>query len=105
MKENETNPYIDNPSFFDIVLPKFKKHYLNSSKQIMEEIQSIPDSEVDKIFLVDTEDITEEHNEDNPAKDFELETHSKEVEVVEIIEKPKIYINWSSKWSSNWASY
>ena len=93
MKENETNPYIDNPSFFDIVLPKFEKHYQNSSKQIMEEIQSIPDSEVDKIFLVDTEDITEEHNEDNtedyPAKDFELETHSKEVEMVEIIEKPK----------------
>ena len=38
MKENETNPYIDNPSFFDIVLPKFEKHYQNSSKQIMEEI-------------------------------------------------------------------
>ena len=68
MKENETNPYIDNPSFFDIVLPKFEKHYQNSSKQIMEEIQSIPDSEVDKIFLVDTEDITEEHTEDYPAK-------------------------------------
>ena len=68
MKENETNQYIDNSSFFDIVLPKFEKHYQNSSKQIMEEIQSIPDSEVDKIFLVDTEDITEEHTEDYPAK-------------------------------------
>ena len=48
---------------FDIFVEEFKtKHQMNPK------VFSLSDDEVDKIFLVDTEDITEEHTEDYPAK-------------------------------------
>ena len=48
---------------FGILIEEFKtKHQMNPK------VFSLSDDEVDKIFLVDTEDITEEHTEDYPAK-------------------------------------
>ena len=48
---------------FGILVEEFKtKHQMNPK------VFSLSDDEVDKIFLVDTEDITEEHTEDYPAK-------------------------------------
>ena len=48
---------------FGILVEEFK-----TKQQMNPKVFSLSDDEVDKIFLVDTEDITEEHTEDYPAK-------------------------------------